>query len=127
MGMEGFAGGLFWDGRATGWSLGDPLAEQARGPFLNPLEQNNPNAKLVCLNVLRTDYASLFEQVWGADSLNCVKDVNGTYERIARSIAAYERSAEVNPFSSRFDLFWKNWKQARAEGKQIPPVHNIAW
>ena len=41
---EVFEGGMFWDGRATGWILGDPLAEQARGPFLNPLEQNNPSA-----------------------------------------------------------------------------------
>jgi cytochrome c peroxidase len=24
-------GGSFWDGRATGWTLGDPLAEQAMG------------------------------------------------------------------------------------------------
>jgi cytochrome c peroxidase len=44
-------GGLFWDGRATGWTLGDPLAEQAMGPFLNPLEMNSPNPKLVCLKV----------------------------------------------------------------------------
>ena len=29
-------GGMFWDGRATGWTLGSPLAEQAQGPFLNP-------------------------------------------------------------------------------------------
>jgi len=58
-----FAGGHFWDGRATGWTLGDPLSEQAMGPFLNPLEQNNPNAKHVCLNVQRTDYAVLFDQV----------------------------------------------------------------
>lgn len=114
-----FAGGIFWDGRATGWSIGDPLAEQAMGPFLNPLEQNNPNPKLVCLSVLRTDYAVLFEEVWGQGSLDCVKDVAGTYERIARSIAAYERSAEVNPFSSKFDLFWRN-----SAGK-MPPVQNI--
>ena len=59
-----FVGGLFWDGRATGWTLGDPLAEQAMGPFLNPLEMNNPNAKHVCLNIMRTDYAVLFEEVW---------------------------------------------------------------
>ena len=32
-------GGMFWDGRATGWTLHDPLAEQGQGPFLNPLEQ----------------------------------------------------------------------------------------
>ena len=44
-----FVGGMFWDGRATGETLGDPLAEQALGPFLNFLEQAQPNAKLVCL------------------------------------------------------------------------------
>jgi len=32
-------------------------------------------------------------------------DVAGTYERIARSIAAYERSVEVNPFSSKYDRY----------------------
>ena len=98
-------GGVFWDGRATGSRLGDPLAEQAQGPFLNPLEQNDPNAKHVCLKVQKSAYADLFTQVWGPDSLDCVKDVEGTYERIARSIAAYERSAEVNPFSSKYDYY----------------------
>ena len=34
-----FTGGNFWDGRATGERLGNPTAEQAQGPFLNPLEQ----------------------------------------------------------------------------------------
>ncbi|WP_026842037.1 cytochrome-c peroxidase [Citrifermentans bremense] len=114
-----FVGGMFWDGRASGWVMGDPLAEQAMGPFLNPLEQNNPNAKHVCLNVLRTGYATQFEEVWGAGSLDCVKDVDGTYQRIGRSIAAYERSAEVSAFNSKFDAFWKN-----SEGK-MPPVPMI--
>jgi cytochrome c peroxidase len=36
-----------------------------------------------------------------------VKDVAGTYERIARSIAAYERSPEVNPFTSKYDYVLK--------------------
>jgi cytochrome c peroxidase len=96
-------GGMFWDGRATGETLGDPLAEQAQGPFLNALEQNNPNPKLVCIKVRDSEYATLFEQVWGPGSLDCKKDVAGTYERIARSISAYEKSAEVNPFSSKYD------------------------
>ena len=40
--VEGlFVGGNFWDGRATGESLGNPAADQALGPFLNPVEQNN--------------------------------------------------------------------------------------
>lgn len=98
-------GGSFWDGRATGWTLGDPLAEQAMGPFLNPLEQNNPNARLVVGKVSRGGYAALFRQVWGADSLKPGADVNLAYERFARSIAAYERSAEVNPFTSKYDYY----------------------
>jgi cytochrome c peroxidase len=101
-----WVGGMFWDGRATGWTLGDPLAEQAQGPFLNPLEQNNPNAQLVCFKVAMSSYASLFEEVWGPGSLDPVKDVYGTYERIAFSISAYEQSEEVNPFNSEFDAFW---------------------
>lgn len=100
---EVWVGGMFWDGRATGWTLGDPLAEQAQGPFLNPLEQNTPNAKKVCEKVAQSDYADLFEEVWGSGSLDFKNDVAGTYDRIARSIAAYERSSEVNPFSSKYD------------------------
>ncbi len=100
-------GGMFWDGRATGWTLGDPLAEQAQGPFLNPLEQNNPNPRHVILRVRKSKYTELFEQVWGPGSFDWKKDVAGTYERIARSIAAYERSAEVNPFTSKYDYYLK--------------------
>jgi cytochrome c peroxidase len=106
---EVWVGGMFWNGRATGWTLGDPLAEQAQGPFLNPLEQNVHNAKLVCIKVAQSSYTSLFESVWGLGSLDCSNDgVPTTYEYIVRSIAAYERSAEVNPFSSKFDSFWDN-------------------
>src|SRR5450759_2806957 len=51
-----WVGGMFWDGRATGWILGDPLAEQAQGPFLNPLEQNNASAQVVIDKVLVSNY-----------------------------------------------------------------------
>lgn len=106
--LEGlWLGGMFWDGRATGWTLGDPLAEQAMGPFLNPLEQNVPNMRLVIIAVSKSAYAPLFEQVWGPGSLDFKKDVYGTYVRIARSISAYEKSREVNPFSSKYDYFLK--------------------
>lgn len=102
-----FEGGMFWDGRATGWELGDPLAEQAMGPFLNPLEQNVANKTEVIKKVMESDYSGLFREVWGENSLN-LEDIDGAFERIARSIAAFERSSEVNPFSSKFDGFWKN-------------------
>ena len=102
---ELWIGGMFWDGRATGWTLGDPLAEQARGPFLNPLEQNNPNARHVVRKVSQSVYADLFEEVWGPGSLDPAGDVAGSYELIAHSIAAYEASAEVNPFTSKYDYY----------------------
>ncbi len=102
---EVWEGGTFWDGRASGWTLGDPLAEQAQGPFLNPVEQNNASAYDVCMKVQGSTYAGLFEMVWGPGSLDCVNDLDGTYERIARSIADYERSAEVNPFTSKYDYY----------------------
>ncbi len=113
---DGWFGGMFWDGRATGLTLGDPLAEQAQGPFLNPLEQAIANAQVLCVRVKQADYAGLFEQVWGAGSLNCARNVAGVYEKIGRSVAAYERSEEVNPFSSKFDLFWD---AANAAGKDV--------
>jgi cytochrome c peroxidase len=115
--VEGlWIGGMFWDGRATGWTLGDPLAEQAQGPFLNPLEQAAPNKELICWKVAQSDYADLFVQVWGA--LDCAKDVETAYEQIARSISAYEKSSEVNPFSSKYDAYLKG---------EVPLTEQEAW
>ncbi|MFC1866428.1 cytochrome c peroxidase [Chloroflexota bacterium] len=99
-------GGMFWDGRATGWTMGDPLAEQAQGPFLNPLEQNLPDAYSVCIKVAQSDYADLFKRVWGENSLDLsLVNVEEIYNNIARSISAYEKSLEVNPFSSKYDVY----------------------
>ena len=102
-----FIGGMFWDGRATGWTLGDPVAEQAQGPLLNPLEQNNASPDMVVAKVAASSYAPLFKRVWGRGSLSPA-NVSLAFERIARSIAAYERSKEVNPFTSKFDAYLDN-------------------
>ena len=112
-------GGMFWDGRATGALLGDPLAEQAQGPFLNPLEQALSNYRVLCAKVKKSDYAGLFERAWGAGSLDCAKDAEGVYEKIGKAVAAYERSTEVNPFSSRFDQFWD---EALKAGKDVATI-----
>jgi cytochrome c peroxidase len=100
-----FVGGLFWDGRATGELLGDPLAEQAMGPFLNPLEQNMADAGSLTEAVRRSASAGLFEKVFGPGSLD--REAAAVYADVGRAIAAYERSAEVNPFDSKFDGFWR--------------------
>jgi len=92
---------MFWDGRATGWTLGDPLAEQAQGPFLNPLEQALPSASYVIDRVCGSKYADLFASVCG----DICGDVPAAYECIARSVAAYERSPEVSQFSSKYDAY----------------------
>ena len=95
-------GGMFWDGRATGWTLGDPLAEQALGPFLNPMEQNISSPADVIQIIKDSEYATLFESVYPG-SLN--GDVTEAYNNVGRAIAAYERSAEVSSFTSKFDYF----------------------
>ncbi len=102
-----FVGGNFWDGRATGERLGNPAADQALGPFLNPVEQNMPSIQAVCEEVADSKYDDLFEEVWGPGSLDCSNTgVEATYDRIGLSIAAYEASSEVSPFSSKYDTYW---------------------
>jgi len=109
---EVWMGGMFWDGRATGWTLGDPLAEQAKGPFLNPLEQTIPDAETLCWKVFKSNYAKLFRQVWGVLDCSTPEAIADVYDQIGFSISAYEKSYEVNPFNSKFDGFWDNAKLA---------------
>jgi len=111
-------GGMFWDGRAEGNVLGDPLAEQAKGPFLNPLEMALSSSEELCNKVQAGSYAGLFEQVWGAGSLDCAQ-ADVVYDQIGISIAAYERSSEVNPYTSKFDLFWDKAKTKRLDVTMI--------
>ena len=122
-----FTGGNFWDGRATGEKLGNPAADQAQGPFLNPVEQALPDSACVVYFVCTSDdYLVSFEDVWGTEICNItwpgdvvtVCATEGTsvsispsdraksdmaYDQIALSIAAYEDSPEVNAFTSKFD------------------------
>jgi cytochrome c peroxidase len=97
-----WVGGMFWDGRATGWTLGDPLAEQALGPFLNPLEHALPDAASVVQRVC-SQYRGLFAAAFGPQA--CSANVMTVYNDIGFAIAAYERSAEVSAFTSKYDAF----------------------
>jgi cytochrome c peroxidase len=101
-----FVGGNFWDGRATGEQLGNPAADQALGPFLNPVEQNNPSKQAVLEQVAASKYAKLWEEVWGEPiSYDTSAEVETNYDRIGLSIASYEASSEVNQFSSKYDAY----------------------
>ncbi len=95
-----FVGGSFWDGRATGEKLGNPAADQAQGPFLNPLEQALAAASDVVQKVCAGSYGDLFRTVWGEAACD---SIDTAYDSIALSIAAYEASAESNAFTSKYD------------------------
>jgi cytochrome c peroxidase len=121
-----FVGGNFWDGRATGEVLGNPAADQALGPFLNPVEQALPDSACVVYRVCTASYPVSFEDIWGAGAcdiawpgdIDTVCATEGmsvslssedraksdmAYGNIGLSIAAYEDSPQVNAFSSKYD------------------------
>ncbi|MFP5213211.1 MAG: cytochrome-c peroxidase [Acidobacteriota bacterium] len=99
-----YVGGQFWDGRAL------TLADQAKGPFLNPVEMKATKSYVV--NQVRLSaYSQLFKDVYGPNSLNVV---NSAYNLIADAIAAYETSHQVNKFSSKYDKFLKGTVQLTA-------------
>jgi cytochrome c peroxidase len=125
---ELFVGGNFWDGRATGEELGNPAADQAQGPFLNPLEQALPDDACVVYRVCSAGYPVAFDDVWGPGACDIswpgdveyqceteggivalsdedLEDVDIAYDQIALSIAAYEDSTDVTAFSSKYDAY----------------------
>ncbi|MES9944696.1 MAG: cytochrome c peroxidase [Candidatus Thiodiazotropha sp.] len=103
-----FIGGNFWDGRATGWLLGDPAADQAQSPFLNPVEQNIKNARRVVDLVCQSEYAVDFRSIFGEEI--CNNTINA-YNAIAKAISAFEASTEVSSFTSKYDYYLKDPKQ----------------
>jgi cytochrome c peroxidase len=106
--VEGlWIGGQFWDSRATGEVLGDPLADQALGPFLNPVEMANPNKTAVVRDALDSEYGDLFIKECIDVDLSIEDQVNAAYDCIALSIAAFERTALFAPFSSKYDAYLK--------------------
>ena len=91
-----YLGGQFWDGRAA------TLEDQAKGPFVNPLEMANPNGKSVVGKVRRAAYAPMFAQVFGRGALD---DDSKAFSRIAEALAAFQRTPQFAPFSSKYDAY----------------------
>jgi hypothetical protein len=96
-----FVGGQFWDGRAA------TLEEQAKQPFLNPIEMANPDKATVVAKLRAARYAPKFRRVFGPDVF---ADTDAAYERMAEAIAAFERTATFSRFSSKYDA----WLAGRA-------------
>lgn len=93
---EHYVGGQFLDGRAS------TLEEQAKKPFLNQVEMANADMKAVVVKVRQADYAADFDKVFGKASL---QDVEAAYGHIARAIAAFERTKQFHPFTSKYDYY----------------------
>jgi len=91
---QAFVGGLFRDGRAAS------LEEQAKGPFLNPLEMNDPDVATLIDSIKAASYAQEFETVFGSGALD---DPATAFDLVASALATFERSAGQSPFTTKFD------------------------
>jgi len=99
---ELFFGGQFWNGRAPS------LSEQAKAPFLNPVEMAMPSEWSVIerLRESRT-YQRLFRVVYGIriDRLDASDPgVSLAYAKMAEAIAAFEGTRRFARFDSKFDF-----------------------
>ena len=104
---ETYVGGLFWDGRVNS------LEEQAAQPFVNPLEMGNENVGDVVRKARSAYWYPEFVRIYGE---HASADTVFTY--INEVIALYERSAEMNPFSSKFDA-WQAGKCQLTEEEKL--------
>lgn len=94
---SGVMGGQFWDGRAAN------LTEQAKGPFLNPVEMANARREDVIAKVCAAPYSALFLQVCGPAACDPAT-TDASYHCMASAIAAFESTPVFFPFDSKFDL-----------------------
>jgi cytochrome c peroxidase len=93
-----YIGGQFDDGRAATLEL------QAQGPFVNSVEMGNATRAEVISRLQSGPNASAFQAVYGAAAF---ADVDTAYVNISNAIAAFERTEELSPFTSKFDYFTK--------------------
>jgi cytochrome c peroxidase len=103
-----YIGGNFWDGHEPDES------HQARQPFIDPNEMANTSTNgiqdpvrggysaLVVQKIQSRPYTPLFKKVYGPDVFTKYT-TQQLYTIIVETIQAYESSAELNPFSSKFD------------------------
>jgi cytochrome c peroxidase len=102
-GGEGaWEGGFFSDGRAR------TLEDQAGLPMMNANEMDNnvhglPSVDLVVRKVDGASYSNLFNSAFGSNAL--AKPPATIFQMVRDSLAEFERSREVSPFSSKYDAY----------------------
>src|SRR6202035_190817 len=72
-----FFGGNFWDGCSTGYKLQSADAEQAQHPPVDTQEMGFADTACIAFRISQAIYRPLFEEVWGAGSLD-IKFPNNT-------------------------------------------------
>lgn len=118
---KAYIGGQFWNGRAK------DLVEQAKGPFLNSAEMAMPKAWAV-VNRLQENpnYVSAFKTLYSLDmstipaydsQLPEPSEVAPIYDKLASSIAAFEKTAVFNKFTSKLDYVFAGKTTLSAEEK----------
>ena len=87
-------GGFFLDGRKP------TLAAQAGVPLLEAREMNNGTKEVVVNKIKNASYKDLFINVFGSFSTDSID-----FDKITLAIEAFEKSKQVNTFSSKYDNF----------------------
>ena len=87
---------FFWDGRAGS------LEDQALGPIANPIEMGNTHTSMIQTLTEIRSYGPYFTEAFGTPEI--------TKERIAKSIADYERTRMSG------NSPWDRWRYNRDEG-----------
>ena len=122
-------GGQFWNGRAA------TLEDQAKGPFLNPVEMAMPSRWAVISEIKNNDsYVRAFKKVYDFDldiipsnllapsDDDAPPEVFVAYNLVASAIASFERTRQLNAFNSKFDFVEAgitNYTEQEARGKAL--------
>lgn len=102
-----YRGGQFLDGRAN------DLAQQAAGPFTNPVEMQMPNESSVVDRVMENPvYMQQFKQVYGA---KIFADKARAFRAVTDAIAHFEQTELFLPFDSKYDRVMRGEERFTAE------------
>jgi cytochrome c peroxidase len=112
-----FFGGNFWDGRATGYLLQSPDAEQAQHPPVDTQEMALPDTACIAFRLQQAIYQPLFEQVWGQGSLD-IKFPSKTEEICNTPGGAKKFGTDTTPINlkpedrTKANRVFDNWGQS---------------
>lgn len=91
-----YVGGFFLDGRES------TLEDQVTKPMLNPIEMGIANELALVNKIKESGYEKAFNSLYGKGSLS---NTDKAIQVISRAIADYQRSSELSPFNSKYDVY----------------------